>query len=152
MSKLELLTDLPVVSISFDTVNEWLYVEWRGYFEEVSALAGCAEILRCLQLKRCTKMLVDSSQVTTSWGKMAEWVGEKHFQELADAGLECMGWVYSAHWQVRESIDHALQHVSRPTVVMFDDVATAYEWLHGYGLRGGSLRPAPPHANPERWV
>ncbi|UOQ74848.1 STAS/SEC14 domain-containing protein [Hymenobacter cellulosilyticus] len=128
-SWMEILYDTPSLSISYDELNQWLYVEWKGQHNEVSAVTGGDLVLRLLQQYPCTKMLNDNSQVTSDWDKGAAWVGGHYYDQLASQGVRFVAWVYPPHWRARKSMDKAMQFVTRPMVVTFDDLATAYEWL-----------------------
>ncbi|GAA3940819.1 hypothetical protein [Hymenobacter algoricola] len=129
MDELQHYIDTPGLCIAYDPANQWLYVEWKGEHDEASALRGGYEVLRCLQLRPCAKILNDNSQVTTNWEKAARWVGEYYYDQLAQRGVEYVAWVYPVHWAVRNSMDTAMKFVTRPLVVTFDDLATAYGWL-----------------------
>jgi hypothetical protein len=129
MADMQFYLDTPALSIAFDRANGWLYVEWKGEHNEASARSGGQQVLRCLQSCSCTKVLNDNSQVTTNWEKAARWVGEYYYDQLAQRGVEYVAWVYPAHWAVRNSMDTAMKFVTRPQVVTFDDLATAYTWL-----------------------
>jgi len=129
MAELQLLVDTPALSIAHDSANEWLYVEWKGEHSEATALSGGFEVLRCLRLRPCVKILNDNSQVTSNWEKAAQWVGEYYYDQLAQLGVQYVAWVYPGHWAVRNSMDTAMKYVTRPLVVTFDDLATAYAWL-----------------------
>ncbi|TGE14159.1 hypothetical protein [Hymenobacter elongatus] len=126
---MEILHDSSSLSIAYDGVNRWLYVEWKGPHNEVSAVTGGDLVLRLLRQWPCEKMLNDNSQVTTDWDKGAAWVGGHYYEQLAQHGVRFVAWVYPPHWQARKSMDKAMLFVTRPMVVTFDDVATAYEWL-----------------------
>jgi hypothetical protein len=127
------LVDTPGLSIAYDDANRWLYVEWKGEHSALSAQSGGLEVLRCLRLCPCTKLLNDNSQVTSNWEKAAQWVGEYYYDQLAQRGVQFVAWVYPAHWAVRNSMDSAMKYVTRPLVLTFDDLATAYSWLQQIG-------------------
>jgi hypothetical protein len=133
MKELEALFDTPGLSIYYDSLNRWLYVEWKGEHNAASAQTGGYEVLRCLQRQACSKILNDNSQVTSNWEKAAQWVGEYYYPRLAQLGVQYVAWVYPAHWAVRKSMDTAMRYVTNPQVVTFDELATAYAWLQQLG-------------------
>ncbi|RPD47871.1 hypothetical protein DNI29_10565 [Hymenobacter sediminis] len=126
---MKILYDSPPLSISFDPDHIWLYVEWRGVHDAASAQAGGNLVLSHLHRYPCHKMLNDNSLVTSSWEEGARWVGGEYYQALADEGMQFVAWVCPPNWSARKSMDTAMQFVTRPMVVLFDDVATAYTWL-----------------------
>lgn len=126
---MEQLYDTPSLSICYDLHNRWLYVEWKGTHNAESARTGGELILQLLAQHPCRKMLNDNSQVTSDWEDGARWVGGSYYSQLAEQGMCFVAWVYPPHWSARKSMDTAMQFVTRPMVVLFDDVASAYTWL-----------------------
>jgi len=117
------------LSISFDTPNEWLYVEWKGSHDAHSAQTGGQQVLRHLQTRPCYKMLNDNTLVTSDWEEGARWVGSEYYTLLAGHGMRYVAWVCPPNWAARRSMEIAMQFVTRPVVILFDDLASAYEWL-----------------------
>lgn len=129
MQILRKLVDTPSLTVSYDSPNEWLYIEWKGLHDRTSVLASFELILRCLQAWECKKILSDSSQVTTDWETAAQWLGVGFFECIAQKGVRYVAWIYSPHWSDRHAIDSSLQFIANPTVIMFEELATAYAWL-----------------------
>jgi hypothetical protein len=126
---MEHLYDTPPLTIAYDPMQQWLYVEWKGKHDANSARVGGELILRYLQNYPCRKMLNDNSQVTSDWEDGARWVGSHYYRLLAEQGMQYVAWVCPPHWSARKSMDTAMQFVTQPMVILFDDVATAYSWL-----------------------
>lgn len=126
---MEYFYDSPSLSIAYDPAHEWLYVEWKGVHSAASAKTGGELILRYLQDRPCRKMLNDNSQVTSDWEAGARWVGSQYYKHLAEQGIQFVAWVCPPHWSARKSMDTAMQFVTRPMVILFDDIASAYTWL-----------------------
>ena len=124
-----LLHQLPYVSISYDYLHDWLYVDWTGDQDLESVQSGCLLMLECLRQERCHKVLNDNTRVTSMWSDAAEWGGNVWFPTMDDAGLEYFAWVYSPNIYSRLSTDLTLQHTTRPLILTFDDLATAEAWL-----------------------
>lgn len=130
---MEPLYDTPTLSISFDPAHHWLYVEWKGQHDASSARTGGELVLQLLHNRPCHKMLNDNSQVTSDWEQGARWVGSEYYTQLARQGVRHVAWVCPPNWSARKSMDTAMQFVSRPMVLLFDDVASAYTWLSRQG-------------------
>ncbi|MBT9392713.1 hypothetical protein KLP40_06020 [Hymenobacter sp. NST-14] len=126
---MEQLYDTPGLTISYDSAREWLYVEWRGQHSAESARTGGELVLELLQARPCRKMLNDNSQVSSEWERAARWVGGEYYLQLARLGICSVAWVCPANWSARKSMETAMQFVTRPTVILFDDLASAYAWL-----------------------
>ncbi|RSK29794.1 hypothetical protein [Hymenobacter metallilatus] len=126
---MEQLYDTSSLSIAYDPTHAWLYVEWKGAHNAHSARAGGELVLDYLQQRPCHKMLNDNSQVTSDWEQGARWVGTEYYQRLAQQGMHTVAWVCPAYWPARKSMETAMRFITRPVVVLFDDVASAYTWL-----------------------
>ena len=119
----------PHLTITYDYINEWLYVDWASEQNLETVQAGCLQMLECLRDERCHKVLNDNRQVMTMWSDAAEWGGRVWFPAMADAGLEYFAWVYSPNVYSRLSTDLTLQHTTRPLIFTFDSLDTATAWL-----------------------
>lgn len=126
---MDALYDTPSLSIFHDAAQNWLYVEWKGAHTAESARTGGEQVLQCLRGCTCPKMLNDNSQVTSEWAAGARWVGGEYYQQLAGLGMRHVAWVCPPDWGARRSMETAMLFVTRPVVVLFDDVASAYTWL-----------------------
>ena len=127
---LQLLLHEPHIAISYDHLNEWLYVDWQGDQNLSTVQQGGHEIMRLLRQQRCAKVLNDNRHVTSMWSEAAEWAGKDWFPAMADAGLRYFAWVYSPNIYSRLSTDLTLQLTQGNVVVAtFDDVDTARAWL-----------------------
>lgn len=126
---MEVLYDSSPLTISYDPAHDWLYVEWRGSHTAASARSGGEQVLACLRQQPCRKMLNDNTQVTSDWESAARWVGGEYYQQLAELRMRYVAWVCATNWSARKSMETAMLFITEPTVVLFDDVATAYSWL-----------------------
>lgn len=130
---MEALYDSPPLSISYDPTHKWLFVEWRGHHTTASALSGGEQVISCLRQKSCHKMLNDNSLVTNDWEPAARWVGAEFYPRLAELQMRYVAWVCANNWSARRSMEATMLFITEPTVVLFDDVATAYTWLMRQG-------------------
>ncbi|WP_201979978.1 hypothetical protein [Hymenobacter rubidus] len=127
---LQTLLEAPHIIIAYDHLNEWLYADWQGDQDLRSVQHGALEILRLLQLQRCSKVLNDNTRVTSMWSEAAEWGGKEWFPAMTAAGLRYFAWVYSPNIYSRLSTDLTLQFTAgNPVVATFDDLETAKAWL-----------------------
>ncbi|KAA9333451.1 hypothetical protein F0P96_10810 [Hymenobacter busanensis] len=126
---LRLLHEDHTLTISYDYLNDWLYVDWQAHQDLLSVQAGCLKMLELLKVERCRKVLNDNRRVQTIWSEAAEWGGRVWFPAMAEGGLEYFAWVYSPNIYSRLSTDLTLQHTLKPVVVAFDNIDTATSWL-----------------------
>jgi hypothetical protein len=126
---MQLLFDSPRLVISYNQLQDWLHVTWKSEQNEQSIMDGCTQILHFQQQQRCSKLLMDSSQVSNMWEHAAEWGGQVWFPVLQQTGLRYVAWVHSASFYSRMSFDLAIKNVKQPIVLTFDDLVTAFAWL-----------------------
>ena len=126
-----LLLDTPSISISFDSVERWLYAEWKGPQDLQSVQWGALEMLRFLKQEGCSRILNDNRLVTSIWADAAEWGGRIWFPQMVDAGLQYFAWIYSPNAYSRLSTDLTLAHTTAdlPLVATFDNLEAAAAWL-----------------------
>ncbi|GAB3829205.1 hypothetical protein [Hymenobacter jeollabukensis] len=122
------LVDTPGLVISHDAANEWLYCDWRGLHDQESSQAACLLMLEALRRQPCRKILNDNSGVTRQTMQLTLW-GAWWLEEMTSAGLQYLAWVFPRDFMMRQHTEQALQHIERPVVVAFGDVASAYVWL-----------------------
>ncbi|MCC2547280.1 hypothetical protein LJY25_12560 [Hymenobacter sp. BT175] len=126
---LRTLFEAEYLTVSFDYLNEWFYLDWKGEQDLASVQQGCEQVWLLFQNEQCRRAINDTSHVTGMWSDAAEWVGREFLPQVADAGLEYIAWVYSPDVYSRLSTDLTLQMATKPVVVAFDDLPTAIAWL-----------------------
>ena len=125
-----ILYDVPTLTISFDYVDEWLYLDWHGDLNDETAMAGALKLLELLQLERCTKVLNDNARITGLWADAARWGSDVFFPQLYAAGCRHFAWVYSPERYSQLSAELALEQTSAGIIFMpFHDLITAARWL-----------------------
>lgn len=131
MEQLRGLLDTPGLRVSYDTVNKWLYNQWRGRHNEASIRDGAACVYACLARLPCTKVLSDHSEVVGDWQGAAPWVGQQYLDRLAARGIRHFAWVHAPSYYDRVAMERSRFFSKRPVVAIFHDVAAAYDWLCG---------------------
>jgi hypothetical protein len=133
------LLDEPHLTISYDSLNQWLYTDWVGVQNLRTLQLGSEQIIMHLQAEHCSKILNDNTRVSSIHVQARGWV-ERHFlQQLATAGLEYMAWVYSPDFDSRFTTALTLLRITHPVVVGFDDLVAAYAWLEKCETHPSSL-------------
>jgi len=117
------------VSISYDSCNKWLYVDWKGEHDNATSYAACALILAALRQQPCGKILNDNSNISYTTAELSQW-GKEWLQDMVAAGLQYFAWVLPRHSTKLEKVNLNFQSMRGPLVVTFSDVATAFDWLH----------------------
>jgi len=117
------------VEVWHDAEAQWLYVRWRGGYDETAAGKGWQFLLQCLNQHPCAKVLNDVRYATSSWAGKEQWAGEALFPLLAQGGVRYVACVYPAALAARFSLDTTLNCAPQPFVAAFEDLASAYAWL-----------------------
>lgn len=129
MNQLRCLLDCPGLRVSYDEFNGWLYNQWLGVHDAVSVQQHAAHICACHRQWPCRKILSDHSGLLGSWQHSVLWIGSQYLTTLAAQGVAYFAWVYAAGYQDRTSMEQALRFATEPAIAMFEDIASAYEWL-----------------------
>lgn len=116
------------IAISYDSTNQWLYVDWQGEHNQDTSRAACLLMLEALRSCPCHKILNDNSNVIRTTVELSSW-STWWLEEMLRAGLQYIAWVFSRNFVSREASEKILLHIQRPVIGTFDDVASAYLWL-----------------------
>jgi len=122
------LVDTPSLSISYDSDNQWQYVEWKGKHDPVSSWAACALMLETLRAFPCARILNDNSGITHTTmhlsARSLDWLTQMHA-----AGLQVLAWVLPPQLASQRTTEGFVLKIEAPAVYTFDDLASAYAWL-----------------------
>ena len=129
MEELHCLVVTPALLVSYDTTNQWLYNQWLGLHDKESVRLSAEAIFCCLATHPCTKMLSDHSLLQGDWKPAIASVVQQNFERLAGGGVIYVAWVCSLEYADRVAMEQLVRQLSRPVVNLFDDVASACEWL-----------------------
>lgn len=129
-SRTELLYRDNTIAIEFDPLEEWIYVNWRGYQNYESVVAGCEKMLELMQEKACYRILNDNTYVEGQWSAAAKWGANVWLPAMFAAGLTYFAWIYSPSTLSRLSTDKTLKLADFPDgIKVFDDIIQAKDWL-----------------------
>lgn len=129
MEELRCLLDTPGLRVSYDEANGWLYNQWLGVHDKASVKVHAAAICACHRAQPCRKILSDHTGLEGSWQHSVPWIGGEYLSQLAGQGVEYFAWVYSKGYHDLSAMEQALLYATRPVVAIFDNIASAYEWL-----------------------
>lgn len=120
--------DIPSLRISHDAANKWLYTQWLGEHDESSVRLHARYVYACLATQPCTKILSDHS-LLVSRSRYTTGGSQQYFERLSQQGIRHFAWVYSPSYCNRQVMEKAMAHAKCPAVAIFDEVASAYDWL-----------------------
>jgi hypothetical protein len=129
MDQFRRLLDSPGLHVSYDVANSWLYNEWKGMHDAASIKLHVEGVFMGLAQQPCTKILSDHSDLLGYWEGAAPWVGPHYFDRLARQGIRYFAWVYAPGTFDRVAMERSCYHLNRPVVAIFNDLASAYDWL-----------------------
>lgn len=129
MEELSCLLVTPGLEVYHDAVRGWLYTRWFGLYTEALMQQAIAAICACIHGRAYTKLLSDHSGLVGEWPAGSPWAMQTYFDYLAAQGVTYFAWVYNESQDNRLAMQQTLAYVARPAVAIFQDVASAYEWL-----------------------
>lgn len=125
-----ILYEAPTLTISYNYVDEWLYLDWHGNRDDETVMAGAPKLPELLPQERCAKVLNDNARITGLWADAAQWGSDVFFPQLHAAGCRYFSWVHSPERYSRLSAELAVQQTAAGIIFMpFRDLATAAAWL-----------------------
>ena len=138
--QLQAIIDSPELFIGHDALNQWLYVDWRGEYDQELSRATCHLMLETIREWPCTKILNDNSSITRITARLTEW-GVQWLEDMLAAGLHFIAWVLPRDLVARQATEDIVHAIDRPRVGTFDDVASAYIWLQQQQPQPGGPYP-----------
>ncbi len=126
-------TGKPYATITYDSENNWCFIDWEGFLTVDLVKAGSEELLKIFkQVGNCSKILVDNSRITGPWHKANDWYATDWNPRAVEAGLKTMGVILSADFFTQLSLQ-GFEKVSSGafTVGSFPSKDEAHEWLKG---------------------
>ena len=126
--QLQAIIDTPEIFIGHDLDNQWLYVDWKGEYNQEGSRAACLLMLEALRNSPYKKVLNDNSNITRAKMQFTAW-GVWWLEEMRAAGLLFLAWVLPQDLLARQATETTVHNIEQPRVGTFDDVASAYGWL-----------------------
>lgn len=120
------------VSVSWDTVNNWIAVDWRNMPSQQTVIRGCEEILKLLVLRKASLVFNDNRQITGTWVRASQWVADEWFPRMIREGLAKFAWIESPASTLSViSAKRAAKQNREGIIRLFKDVSEAEGWLRG---------------------
>ncbi|OGX90337.1 STAS/SEC14 domain-containing protein [Hymenobacter coccineus] len=127
--RLHLIRKTDCVSIYYDSLNEWLFLDWEGELTLLDVQTACLEVARCFLPRPYARVLNSNEQVTgVSWS-VAAWLARDFLPHLTVAGITHIAWVYSSSVRARHVVQTVLNWLPGPALTSFDDLDAAVTWL-----------------------
>lgn len=139
MQAIRVLFDLPSFSVSYDSDEQWLYVAWREKHNTISSLASFSLLRRFILTVGVHKLLCDSRQALDGWDELGHWISHHYLPALAHLGIGSIAWVNAEDWATREEILPVLRATSQPSIVVFEHLDGACEWLRNTSFLCGNI-------------
>lgn len=118
------------LAIEYDSLGDWIYVNWRGYQNYDTVVAGCEKMLEIMKVQACYRILNDNTLVEGQWSTAAKWGSEVWLPAMRQAGLQWFAWVYSQSMLSRLSTDKMMKKAKNPDYIeIFEDIDLAMDWL-----------------------
>lgn len=125
----QVLFERPFLKLTYDTVNRWLYAQWRGHLTLATIREGSDEVLRLVRVHRYQRLLNDNTHVTRLDLTEEEQMSYQIMHLLFEAGLHYLAWIYAPVLQARSYADRSVAGTDWPLVLTFEEYAPAADWL-----------------------
>ncbi|RZJ95128.1 MAG: hypothetical protein EOO60_01340 [Hymenobacter sp.] len=121
--------------LSFQKPQGWLRATWTGYVGTEEALQGGQNYLQQAGPLHCLYLLNDNAALHGPWFDSLEWLRSVWLPQAQRMGLRYVAHVVQAdtHTDIlaRDGLPNLLNELE---LQLFDDVATAEDWLHSCQL------------------
>ena len=134
------LVEATGLRVSYDADNDWLYTQVMGWHDQASIQLSANQVYSCLEHQPCTKILSDHSELLGNWNGAVPYLRPWYFERLAAKGVQHFAWVYAGGYYDRVTMERACYHLTRPSTAIFNDVASAYDWLRNAPLQPWMLQ------------
>ncbi|WP_324671524.1 hypothetical protein [Hymenobacter sp. GOD-10R] len=127
------------VSAYYDSTNDWLYLDWHGELDLDALRKNCLQLVLCLVTKRYKRILNDNTNLTKATTDVVPWLATEILPYMKLVGIEYMAWILSPNLDVQNEAKEAIEELTKPVVVLFDDMASAYEWLSSVDFKSPAM-------------
>jgi hypothetical protein len=146
---LHLLQSTPILTIYYDSCNDWLFADWQGELTLTAVQEACLELGKCLLQRPYARVLNSNTQVTTAQWEVASWLANEFFPYLGLAGVERLAWVCAPNLRGRNIAQAISNRLPVLQLVLFDELDEAVSWLqrHSQEHRMSRSQPSRPYTN-----
>jgi hypothetical protein len=127
--KLHLLQDTSIVSVYYDSKNDWLFADWHGNLNLAQVKAGCFTLAQCFLERPCPHFLNNNSDVTSLSADVAPWLAQQFLPYIGLGGVQFVAWVSAPSLLIKTVTSEAVRQLASPMLAVFDQIDEAYTWL-----------------------
>jgi len=117
------------IEIEYDSVSNWLYVNWQNKQNYDSIVNGGEKMLQFLKEKQCSKVLNDNRLVVDEWGDATEYTEKDWFPRMVGAGLKYFAWIYSPDIFSQFTANNIAAMQESNIVRVFKNINDGKNWL-----------------------
>jgi hypothetical protein len=145
--QLHLLCQTACLTASYDSRNNWLFLDWEGELTLAAVQEAGLALAECFLHRPYPLILNSNAQVTgVSWS-VATWLVTDLLPHMKLAGIDHVAWIYSPSLRGFNMVQTVLNWLPGSLITTFNDVEDAAHWLkHISAERGKSFiqqaRPA----------
>lgn len=133
-----LLRTNPYFSAYYDSQNDWLFVDWRGYLTLAAVQMACLELADVYQQRAYTRVLNSNTQVLGAHWDAANWLSREFLPQLRLAGIEHLAWVCAPSARGYNMACSIARQWPQLPITLFDDMELAVVWLQRMRLSFGA--------------
>lgn len=127
------------LTVEVDTVNEWVYANWKGYPTQDNVRKGVALYTALFKGWGLNCILIDTRSMIGTWDHSLEWMLHKWAPRAAREGLCYYAIVVRPGTFAQSTADDFHARLISFKARIFEDMEEARAWLRQYVLREGNL-------------
>jgi hypothetical protein len=127
--QLHLLRQTSCLTASYDSRNDWLFLDWHGELTLPAVQEAALALAACFLHRPYPLVLNSNAQVTGISWSVATWLATDFLPHMKLAGIEHVAWVYSSSLRGQNLVYTVLSWLPGSLITAFGDVADAYAWL-----------------------
>jgi hypothetical protein len=127
--KLQHLCSARCAEVYFDSLNNWVFVDWAGELTLEAVQHTCLGIAHCFLGHYYPRVLNSNADVTAVSCDVVQWLGSEYLPALRLTGVEQMAWVVPEGLRARNRVLDTVNLFPHMVIDLFLDVESAVTWL-----------------------
>lgn len=127
--QLHLLRATSCLSIYYDSINNWLYLDWAGDLTLPAVQDACVAVAQCYLTRTYLQVLNSHLQVTEIGSSIGTWLSAEFLPYMTLVGVEHIAWVSVPSLVGRKLAQTVVNRMPSLVLNLFDNAEEATVWL-----------------------
>jgi hypothetical protein len=125
----QLLGATSCLSIYYDSVHNYLFLNWAGELTLPAVQEACVAVAQCYLTSTYSRVVTSNLQVTEVGGNIGAWLSAEFLPYLAVVGVKQLAWVSAPSIASRNQAQTVVNRVPNLALTLFDNTEEAIAWL-----------------------